>query len=72
MPSATGLRCGARASTTRSHSNCTGFDRALVAALVARLERRLAFELSFANGVIYLTLGRDLLSGPVTAHRLTP
>ena len=49
-----------------------GFDRTLVAALVARLERRLAFELSLSNGVIYLTLGRDLLSGPVTAHRLTP
>jgi len=34
--------------------------------------RMAAFELSFANGLIYLTLGRDLLSGPVTAHRLTP
>ena len=49
-----------------------GLDRALMAELVARLERRLAFELSFSNGVIYLTLGRDLLSGPVTAHHLTP
>jgi uncharacterized protein YaeQ len=49
-----------------------GFDHALVAALVARLERRLAFELSFSNGVLYLTLGQELLSGPVTAHRLAP
>jgi uncharacterized protein YaeQ len=49
-----------------------GFDRALMAALVARLERRLSFELSFTNGVLYLTLGQELLSGPVTAHRLAP
>ena len=45
-------------------------DRALVAALVARLERRMAFDLSVADGVLYLTLGGELLSGPVTAHRL--
>jgi uncharacterized protein YaeQ len=45
-------------------------DRALVAALVARLERRMAFELSVADGVLYLTLNGELLSGPVTAHRL--
>ena len=48
-----------------------GLDRALVAALVARLERRMAFDLSVADGVLYLTLGQELLSGPVTAHRLT-
>jgi uncharacterized protein YaeQ len=46
-------------------------DRALVAALVARLERRMAFELSVTDGVLYLTLEGELLSGPVTAHRLT-
>lgn len=49
-----------------------GFDRVLVAALVARLERRLAFELSVTSGVLYLTIGQELLSGPVTSHRLTP
>ncbi len=47
-----------------------GLDRALVAALVERLERRMAFDLSVADGMLYLTLGADLLTGPVTAHRL--
>ena len=47
-----------------------GLDRALVAALVARLERRMAFDLSVADGVLYLTLGEELFTGPVTAHRL--
>ena len=47
-----------------------GLDRPLVAALVARLERRAEFELSVADGVLYVTLGGELLSGAVTAHRL--
>ena len=46
------------------------FDRALIAAMVERLTRRMAFELSVSDGVIYLTVGGELLSGPVTAHRL--
>jgi hypothetical protein len=41
-----------------------------MAALVARLERRMAFDLSVADGVLYLTLGEELFTGPVTAHRL--
>ncbi len=49
-----------------------GLDRALVAALVARLERRMAFDLSMSDGVLYVTLGRELLSGHVSAHRLAP
>jgi uncharacterized protein YaeQ len=48
-----------------------GLDRALVATLVARLERRMAFDLSVTDGMLYLTLGKELLSGPVTARRLT-
>ena len=48
-----------------------GLDRALVATPVARLERRMAFDLSVTDGVLYLTLGPELLSGPVTAHRLS-
>ena len=48
-----------------------GLDRALVATLVARLERRMAFDLTVTDGVLYLTLGTELLSGAVTAHRLT-
>jgi uncharacterized protein YaeQ len=47
-----------------------GLDRALVAALVARLERRLVLELSVTDGTLYLTLGDELLSGAVTTHRL--
>ena len=47
-----------------------GLDRALIAALVARLERRMAFDLSVADGVLYLTLDGELLTGPVTTHGL--
>lgn len=47
-----------------------GLDRPLLAALVGRLGRRTAFELSVTDGTLYLTLGGELLSGPVTAHRL--
>jgi uncharacterized protein YaeQ len=47
-----------------------GLDRALVAALVGRLDRRTAFELSVADGMLYLTIGGELLSGPLKAHRL--
>jgi uncharacterized protein YaeQ len=47
-----------------------GFDRDVVAGLVARLERRMAFDLSVSDGVIYATIGGELVSGPVTTHRL--
>ena len=47
-----------------------GLERALVAAFVARLERRVTMELSVTDGAIYLTLGKELLTGAVTAHRL--
>ena len=47
-----------------------GLDRALVAALVARLDRRMAFDLSVTDGTLYLTLGEELLTGTVTTHRL--
>lgn len=47
-----------------------GLDRALLAALVERLGRRTAFDLSVTDGMLYLTLGGELLSGPVTTHRL--
>ena len=48
-----------------------GLDRALIAALVARLERRMAFDLTVSDWMLYLTHGQELLSGAVTAHRLT-
>jgi len=47
-----------------------GLDRALVAALVRRLDRRMAFELSVTSSVLYLTLGDELFSGALKTHRL--
>lgn len=47
-----------------------GLDRALVAALVSRLARRTTFDLSVSDGTLYLTIGEELISGPVTTHRL--
>jgi uncharacterized protein YaeQ len=47
-----------------------GLDRALVSALVGRLERRMAFELSVADGMLYLTIAEELLSGALRTHRL--
>ena len=47
-----------------------GFERAFIAALVARLERRLAFDLSVSDGVLYLTLGGTVIQGAVLSHRL--
>lgn len=40
-------------------------DRALVAALVARLERRMAFSLSIADRELYLSIGTDTLTGVI-------
>jgi uncharacterized protein YaeQ len=40
-------------------------DRALVSALVARLERRVAFSLSVTGRELYLSIGRDNLTGRV-------
>lgn len=45
-------------------------DRALVNALVARLERRVAFSLSIADRELYLSIGADNLAGAVV--RLNP
>jgi len=40
-------------------------DRALVSALVARLERRMAFSLSISDRELYLSIGSDQLTGAV-------
>ena len=48
-----------------------GLDRALIRALVERLDRRMTFDLAVTDGVLYLTLGKDLLTGPISTHRLT-
>ncbi len=47
-------------------------DRALLDALVARLERRMAFDLSVTDGTLYLVIGDDTLSGEVVRHALVP
>jgi uncharacterized protein YaeQ len=45
-------------------------DRGLVSALVARLERRVAFSLSVTDGELYLSIGADNLMGAVVRlHR---
>ena len=41
-------------------------DRAFVAALVTRLERRLSFSLSISDRELYLSVGSDNLTGNVT------
>lgn len=45
-------------------------DRALLAELAARLERRLAFDLSVADGHLYVTIGGETLAGEVVRHPL--
>jgi uncharacterized protein YaeQ len=45
-------------------------DRVLLAALVARLERRLAFTLAVTGGHLYVTLGDAVLEGVVERHAL--
>jgi uncharacterized protein YaeQ len=41
---------------------------ALVAAFVARLERRMTFALSVTSGHLYLTIDDEVLEGPVERH----
>lgn len=48
------------------------FDRGLIAALAARLERRMAFGLSIAERELYISIGTDTLSGSVLRHSLRP
>ena len=45
-------------------------DRRLIAAVVARLDRRMGFALSVANRELYLSMGTETLSGAVDRHRL--
>jgi uncharacterized protein YaeQ len=46
-------------------------DRGLVAALAARLERRVAFSVSITDRELYLSIGTDTLTGAVTRLALT-
>jgi uncharacterized protein YaeQ len=45
-------------------------DRQLVAALVARLERRMEFDLSVSEGSLYVSMGEETMSGTVEQRRL--
>jgi uncharacterized protein YaeQ len=46
-------------------------DRDLVGALAARLERRMAWTLAVNDRELYLSVGGETLSGPVSRHALT-
>ena len=46
-------------------------DRALIAALVQRLDRRMAFALSINERELYVSIGADTLTGPAIRHRIT-
>lgn len=41
------------------------FDRELIAGLAARLDRRMALDLSLSDGELYLTAGGETLTGPL-------
>ena len=45
-------------------------DRDLLAGLVARLDRRMAFDLSVTDGDLYLTIDGETLTGRVQRHTL--
>jgi uncharacterized protein YaeQ len=47
-------------------------DRHLLAALVARLDRRMKFDLSVSESTLYIDIGSETLSGELTRHPLTP
>ena len=47
-------------------------DRDLVAALVARLERRMEFDLSVSEKTLYVSMGEETLTGTVELRRLAP
>lgn len=47
-------------------------DRDLIDELVARMDRRMKFDLSVTDGTIYLVLGTTTLTGTVERHVLQP
>lgn len=47
-------------------------DRELLGALVARLDRRMKFDLSVSEDTLYIDIGGETLSGAVTRHALIP
>jgi uncharacterized protein YaeQ len=49
-----------------------GIDRPLVDALVARLDRRNAFDLAVTEGHLYVTIGGETLEGRLDVQHLIP
>jgi uncharacterized protein YaeQ len=45
-------------------------DRDLLAAMVARLDRRMDFDLAVADGTLYVSLGEETLTGTIEERRL--
>jgi uncharacterized protein YaeQ len=45
-------------------------DRSLIADLVARLDRRMTFDLTITERQLYLTIGGETLEGTVVRHAL--
>ena len=45
-------------------------DRALLDALVARLERRMSFGLTVTERHLYVAIGDDVIEGALTVHRI--
>ncbi len=64
----------ARLATERIHRGADiefyAVDRELLASLVARLERRMRFDLAVTEGHLYLTIGADTLTGQVESQRI--
>ena len=46
-------------------------DRPLIAAVAARLERRMAFGLSINERELYISIGADTIAGPVVRHAIS-
>jgi len=55
-----------RAAALRIHA----VSRDLIAAFVARLDRRMSFDLAVSDGTLYVTLGEDTWTGTVDERRL--
>ena len=47
-------------------------DRGMLAELVARLDRRMAFQLSVMEGHLYFTIDGGAIDGAVVKHSLVP
>ncbi len=48
------------------------FDPEMIAALTARLTRRMIFGLVLTEGQMYLSFGEETISGSVRQHRISP